>query len=93
MKSNSKERSQKFTRSYTFMVYCSFKMQHTFLEDEVQIDPDGDGEEFEPTSVALATLEQELEEYLFSSYGAGDVDVSADSNSFLGSDDLETSDQ
>ncbi len=66
-------------------------MQYTFSDDEVQIDPDGNEEDFEPTGIALATLEKELEEHLLNLYIAEDVRVSADSNSFLGIDDLGTS--
>ncbi len=93
MESNSKERSQKLRRHYTFKVSCSFQIQYTFSDDEVQIDPDGNEEDFEPTSVALETLEHELEEYLFKAYAVEDVLASADSNTLIGIDDLETSKQ
>jgi len=93
-KRNIVEKAQKPARSYTFKVNCSFQIQYTFSEGEVQHDPDGNEEDFEPTNAALATLEQELEEHLLELYMVEDVDVnvSADSNSLLGIDDFETSD-
>jgi hypothetical protein len=91
--SNSKEQGQKSARSYTFKVNCSFQMQYTFSDDEVQIDPDGNEEDFEPTHAALATLEQEIEEHLLKLYMAEDVNVSADSNSLIGISNFKTPDE
>ena len=71
-------------KHYVFDVYCSFKMQYTFTEDEVQLDPGGDDSDFEPTDEALEALEHRLDEYLVGNYCVAEVDASADSNSFIG---------
>lgn len=72
---------------YTFKVYCSFDIQHTFAENEVQIDPDGDGEnDFEPTEEALAALAEELAECLFNRCGPVNLKAVADSLTFIGAD-------
>lgn len=71
-------------KNYTFQVFCSFKMQYTFAEDEVARDPGGDETDFEPKDEALEALELELNELLSSNYPVSDVDASADSNGFIG---------
>jgi hypothetical protein len=70
-------------KHYVFEVYCSFKMQYTFSEQEVQRDCGGDETDFEPTDKALEALQRELEEHLSSDYGCMDVHASADSDSLL----------
>ncbi|MBI1918905.1 MAG: hypothetical protein HYS12_29805 [Planctomycetes bacterium] len=74
-------------KNYTFYVYCTFRMQYIFNEDEVQRDPGGDETDFEPKDEALEALERELAEYLSETYPVTDVDASADSNSFIGVDE------
>lgn len=71
------------SKSYVFHVYCTFKMQYTFNEDEVHRDPGGDKTDFEPNDEALEALDRELEEYLSENYVVSDVDSSADSQSFI----------
>lgn len=94
-KRNIEEKSQKSAQSYTFKVHCSFEIQYTFSSDEIQNDPDGDEDDFEPTDEALALLEQELEEHLLNLYVVDDVNVnvSADSNSIIGISNFKTSDE
>lgn len=76
-------------KNYTFHVYCSFRLQYTFTEHEVERDPGGDETDFEPTDEALETLEGELQEYLGENYVVYDIDVSADSTSFRVSEEDE----
>lgn len=75
---------KKTARHYTFSVLCSFHMQFTFTEKEVQPDPDGGKKDFEPTDKALRALEEELAECLGQNYVVTDVEVDADSDSLLG---------
>ena len=77
------------SKNYTFHVYCSFKIQYTFTEDEVDRDPGGDETDFEPTDEALQALEHELQEFLGENYVIDDVDASADSNSFIAAEEDE----
>ena len=71
-------------RSYTFTVACTFCMQYTFREDEVQPDEGGGAEDFEPTDETLLSLEQEIKEKLQDIWGGvTDVDASADSESLI----------
>ena len=70
-------------KSYIFRVHCTFTMQYTFNEDEVQRDPGGDETDFEPKDEALEALEREMEQHLSGIYSVSDVDASADSNSLL----------
>jgi len=69
---------------YTFKVFCSFQMQFTFTEKEVQPDPGGRKEDFEPTDAALRVLEQELAEHCGQDYVVENVQVEADSQSLIG---------
>ena len=75
---------KKTNRHYTFNLLCSFRMQFTFTEKEVQPDPDGDEKDFEPTDEALRALEQEVAEHLGQNYAVSDVEVDADSDSLIG---------
>ena len=69
-------------RSFTFTVVCSFSMQYTFSEDEVQPDTGGGDGDFEPTDDALLRLEKNIEQELEGIWGGiEDVDASADSES------------
>ena len=49
-------------KRYTFTVTCSFTMQHTFDESEIEPDPGGNETDVEPTDRALLALARELEE-------------------------------
>ena len=71
---------------YTFYVSCSFRMQYTFTEKEVQADPGGNEKDFEPTDEALRALEQDLADHLGQNYTVTDVQADADSDSLLGVD-------
>jgi hypothetical protein len=74
-------------KRYTFSVVCSFTMQHTFDESEIEPDPGGNESDVEPTDRALLALACELEELLSTHYSVFDVDASSDSDSLLGTVD------
>ena len=46
---------------YTFRVTCSFTMQHSFVETDVEHDPEGRDSDLIPTEAALSALKGELE--------------------------------
>ena len=71
-------------KKYTFSVSCTFTMQHTFDESEIEPDPDGDETAVEPTDRALLALARELEEALLEAYVVSDLDASSDSDMLLG---------
>ncbi len=70
---------------YTFDVYCSFRFQNTFTENEVVLDPGGDGTEVEPTETAIAILREEIDEFVSEYYGITDLRLECDSENFIGS--------
>ena len=69
---------------YTFMVSCSFQMQYTFTAKEVQHDPGGTREDYEPTDAAHEALARELTAHLGQDYAVADLQVEADSDSLIG---------
>ena len=71
-------------KKYTFTVCCTFNVQFTFDESEVEPDPGGDETDVEPKDEALETLEREIESYLSEQYGVFDFDASTDSGLLLG---------
>ena len=71
-------------KTYTFNVCCSFEMQFTFRDDEVEPCPDGGETDVEPTDEALEALQRELEEYLSKHYVVSEIDASAEPDSLLG---------
>ncbi len=71
-------------KRYTFRVFCTFEVQHTFGENEVQPDSDGDATDVEPTDDALQALGREFESYLAERYAVSAVEVSTDSDLMLG---------
>jgi len=71
-------------KHYTFNVVCSFTMQFTFTESELQPDSDGSESDVEPSDMALIKLEQELRDFLSQHYYVKNVEVYADSDALLG---------
>lgn len=74
-------------KHYTFNLVCSFTMQFTFPEREVQQDADGADGDVEPTDAALAQVETELKEHLQQIFPVDKVEIFADSDNLLGVDD------
>lgn len=65
---------------YTFKVFCTFEMQYTFTESEVERDADGGEYAVEPTDAAIEALEAEVLEYVSQNYPVESVEVSTDSD-------------
>lgn len=65
---------------YTFKVFCTFEMQYTFTESEVERDSDGGEYAVEPTDAAIEALEAEVLEYVSQNYPVESLEVSTDSD-------------
>ncbi len=75
-------------KHYTFKVICSFSMQYTFTEDEVETDNDVGESCFEPTYTAQQRLAGELRELIGNHYALNDdIEICAESDDLLGVDD------
>lgn len=71
-------------KHYTFNVVCSFTMQHTFTEPEVQSSEDGRTGDVEPTQEALSQLESELSNHMQNNFAIAEIQAFADSDALLG---------
>jgi hypothetical protein len=75
-------------RHFTYMVACSFKMQFTFNESEVEQSDEGAEGDMSPTDAALAALCHEIEECLGEHFGGVDkMEACADFDDLLGVED------
>lgn len=83
MENNTEKQNPKPEYNFTFKVFCSFEMEYTFSEDEVERDLNVRPEDADPTDAALEALERELGEHLSQLYPGIEVDASADSASLL----------
>ncbi len=83
MENNDEKQSSKTEYSYTFKVFCSFEMEYTFAEDEVERDLNVRPEDADPTDAALLALASELEEHLSQLYPVISIAASADSASLI----------
>lgn len=75
------------SKHYTFRVVCSFTMQHTFTEDEMEPDPEGGEGDVVPTDEGMLALQRELEEHLRGDYVVDEVELDTDSDALLGVED------
>jgi hypothetical protein len=90
MKSNSikpKQLVKPIKRIYTYNVICSFNLQYSFTESEVEQDPGGDEGDFNPTDKAIRTLEKDLQETLGHNYAITKFEAYAESDELLGISD------
>ena len=78
------KRAKASGRLYTFTVMCSFNIQYTFTESEVEQDSGGDVGEFQPTDKALRNLEKELNKKIGQHYPVTQLSADAESDQFLG---------
>lgn len=78
---------QRGKKTYTYLVSCSFELQYTFTESEVEQDPEGDEGDVCPTDDALATLERDLLDTLGDNYAIESLEACADSDALLGVDE------
>ena len=69
---------------YTYLVTCSFRLQYSFGDSEVEQDPEGAAGDLQPTDKALRVLEKDLTETLRQDYCVTDLQVEAESDQLLG---------
>ena len=81
------------SRLFTYRVHCSFEIQHTFTDAEVEQDSEGGEGDFSPTNDALKALERELTELLGSCHAVAGFEALADSDDLLGATDEEGNSQ
>ena len=77
-------------KTHTFRVSCSFTFQHSFVESEVEPDPDGSDTDLQPTEGALSALQAELEAKLGHEYSLSSISLDVDSDNLLGTADDES---
>jgi len=78
------KKKEKHKKIYTFNVICSFNLQYSFSETEVEPDPEGGKGDFIPTDEAIENLEKELTEAIENNYPITDFQVDVDSDQLLG---------
>ena len=78
---------KKLQKIYTYRVLCSFELQYSFNESEVERDWDGDETDFSPTDEAISALEQELLQTLQNNYVVESVDARTEFSLILGAED------
>jgi len=79
-------------KHFTYNVACSFNMQFTFPESDVEQSDEGGEGDVSPTDSALEALGKEIEECLGERFGGvANVEVCADFDDLLGVDDDEPS--
>ena len=71
-------------KTYTYRVLCSFELQHSFTESEVEHDPEGFESSFVPTDAALLALREELQAALDQNHAISSFDVHTESDDLLG---------
>lgn len=77
-------------RHFTYMVACSFKMQFTFTDSEVEQSDEGAEGDMSPTDTALEALSQEIAECLGEHFGGIDkMEAYADFDDLLGVEEAE----
>ena len=69
---------------YTYLVTCSFRLQYSFGESEVEQDPEGAAGDLQPTNEALRVLEKDLTETLGQNYYVKELHAEAESDQLLG---------
>lgn len=83
-KSTKPKQSAKHKKIYTFDVTCSFSLQYSFTESEVEPDPEGGKGDFIPTDEAISTLEKELTDVIGFNYCVSDFQADVESDQLLG---------
>ena len=69
---------------YTYMISCSFKMQYTFTEKEVEQAEEGSEGDIDPTEDALMDLEKTIKDRLDPHWAVSDVEAWTDFDELLG---------
>ena len=70
-------------KSYSYLVLCVSKIQHTFSEAEVEQDTEGNEGDFIPTTAAMAALEKELQEALAEKFVVESTEASTESDDLI----------
>jgi len=78
------KQSVKRKKTYTYDVMCSFNLQYSFTESEVEPDPEGGKGDFIPTDEAISNLEKKLTEAIGLNYCVSNLRVDAESDQLLG---------
>lgn len=73
-------------KKYTYLVKCSFDLQFTFDESDLEQDSDGDVGDFSPKDEAIRALEDELREVLGNNYAIDSFEAYTDFEKLLGVD-------
>jgi hypothetical protein len=71
-------------KTYTFRVECSFALQYSFTESEIERDPDGGASDVLPTDPALSALRGELLATLSEKYPISILELCSESEDLLG---------
>ncbi len=75
------------SKLFTYRFACSFQMQFTLAESEVEQSDEGDEGDMSPTDRALDELGKEIQECLSERFAdVGEIEVSADFDDLLGTD-------
>jgi hypothetical protein len=69
---------------YTYMILCSFKIQYTFTEKEVEQAEEGGEGDLDPTEDALMDLERTIKDCLDPDWAVSDVEAWTDFDELLG---------
>lgn len=76
--------STKRKKIYTYNVICSFNVQYSFTESEVEPDPEGDKGDFIPTDEAIRNLEKVLTEAIGLNFSVTNLQADVESDQLLG---------
>lgn len=74
------------SKSYTYSVTCSFQLQYTFTQDEVEQAKEGGDGDFDPSADALEKLAAEIGDCVAEQFTVSEVEAWADFDSLLGVD-------
>jgi hypothetical protein len=72
------------SKSYTYSVTCSFTLQYTFTQDEVEQAEEGGEGDLDPTADALEKLAAEIGDCLAEQFTVSEVEAWADFDGLLG---------
>ncbi len=72
---------------YTYTVTCSFEMQYTFREDQIEQAEEGREGDLDPTEQALEEVADEIRKCLEQQWGVTNVEAWADFDCLLGVDE------
>ena len=75
---------KKNKKYYTYMISCSFKMQYTFTEKEVEQAEEGGEGDLDPIEDALMDLEKTIKDRLEPHWAVSDVEAWTDFDELLG---------